>query len=104
MAERIIISNSVAQAAGSLLDYLMNDPVQTESMAHWVRARMIHLGHDPMVASDEANEGAPAYNLYFTLTAEYHARVLAAAMLGLTNDQARSQIDDPLGDHHGRNE
>jgi hypothetical protein len=81
------------QASGSLLDYLMNDPKQQEYMEEYVRTKFKSYGYDlddlhkrsGDPETGEETESSPEYNLYYSLTAEWHSKVLADAILGLSN-------------------
>jgi hypothetical protein len=79
-------------ASQLLLDYLMNEPIQQENMEAYVKDRFKFYGYDlddlhkrsgdPITG--EATEDSPEYNLYYSLTTEWHSKVLAKAILLLT--------------------
>jgi hypothetical protein len=74
------------EAAQLLLDYLMNDPQQQESLRTWMEKRFKQLKHNIADAYKEENEDTPIYDLYYSLTCEYHSRVLAEAILSLRSE------------------
>lgn len=77
------IDPAIQQAAGTLIDHLMNDETIASQMSTYVGDKMTKLGLDP---DEVATEDTPSYNLYYALTAEFHSRVLSVVQLGLAPD------------------
>jgi hypothetical protein len=68
-------------ASQQLLDYLMNDPTQQAALHQFIEEHSQTYGIDfHAVAADESKENTAEYSLYYTLTAEWHANVLAQAI------------------------
>jgi hypothetical protein len=80
-------------AGEQLLDYLMNDPQQQEYMHAWAKKQFESFGYDlddmlartfdPDPEVTTKIEASPEYNLYYSLTTEWHTKVLAQAILSL---------------------
>jgi hypothetical protein len=79
-------------AAQLLLDYLMNDPQQQEYMEQFCKKQFQKYGYDLEdlhkrsgdPETGEETEASPEYNLYYSLTAEWHSKVLAEAIVNLS--------------------
>lgn len=78
------VSTTVSNAAGTVLDFIMNDESIQEQMRTWIEATYPNLNQSEAV--QEANEGTIEESMYYAATVEYHNRVLSYAALHLLND------------------
>ena len=70
-----------AISAQQLLDHLMNDEATANRMSDYISERMNRfawVNFDNILV-----ENTPEYDMYYALTAEFHARVLAESILQL---------------------
>lgn len=75
---------TVADAAGKVLDYIMDDPTIQQHMHTWIQSMYPDLNQSEAV--HESNENTTEEALYYAATTEFHSRVLNYAALGLLND------------------
>lgn len=75
-------------AAGSLVDHLMNDPDQQQKMNDWINQewdeRWGPIERLP-TETEEEHENSARYTLYYAMTVEWHASVLGRAITHLRN-------------------
>ena len=81
---------TVDKAAGTLLDFLMNDDTIATIMEQFIKKmypdEYERMANCPEGMSEDEWEGTPEYKLYYAATVEFHSKVLGKAIMGLCND------------------
>lgn len=84
MNNQIQVHATVSQAAGTVLDHMMNDPLIQQQLRDWIQHMYPNLNQAE--ACSEIMENTVQENLYYAASVEFHSRVLAVASIGLLHE------------------